>query len=80
MSETNFAADELRHLVERIERLSEEKQGISDDISDVYKEAKSVGFDTKTIRSIVKLRKMEKHVRQESEALLETYKAALDLD
>lgn len=79
MSDT-IAADELRLLIERVERLEEEKQGISDDIREVYGEAKSRGYCTKTIRSIVKLRRMETHDRQEAEALLETYKAALGLD
>jgi uncharacterized protein (UPF0335 family) len=80
MSGENFGAAELRLLVERIERLESEQQGIADDKKDVYSEAKSVGYDVKTIRAIVRLRKMEKHVRQEAEALLETYKAALDID
>jgi uncharacterized protein (UPF0335 family) len=75
-----IAADQLRLLIERIERLEEEKKGIADDIKDVYGEAKSTGFDVKTIRSIVRLRKMEKHHREEAEALLETYKQALGLD
>jgi uncharacterized protein (UPF0335 family) len=75
----NIAADQLRLLIERIERLEEEKQGIADDIKDVYGEAKSTGFDVKTIRTIVRLRKMEKHHRDEAEALLETYKQALGL-
>jgi uncharacterized protein (UPF0335 family) len=74
-----IAADQLRLLIERIERLEEEKKGIADDIKDVYGEAKSTGFDTKTIRTIVRLRKMEKHARDEAEALLETYKVALGL-
>ena len=74
-----IAADQLRLLIERIERLEEEKKGIADDIKDVYGEAKSTGFDTKTIRQIVRLRKMEKHHRDEAEALLETYKIALGL-
>ena len=76
----NIAADQLRLLIERIERLEEEKKGISDEIKDVYLEAKSTGFDIKTMRSIVRLRKLEKHAREEAEALLETYKAALGLD
>ena len=76
----NIAADQLRLLIERIERLEEEKKGISDDIKDVYLEAKSTGFDIKTMRSIVRLRKLEEHAREEAEALLETYKAALGLD
>ncbi len=79
MAEGTVAADELRLLTERIERLEEEKKAISDDVKDVYGEAKSRGYDTKTIRAIVRLRKMENHVREEAEALLETYKAALGL-
>ena len=75
----NISAEQLRLLIERIERLEEEKRGIADDIKDVYGEAKSTGFDVKTMRSIIKLRKMEKHHRDEAEALLETYKAALGL-
>lgn len=75
-----IAADQLRLLIERIERLEEGKKGIADDIKDVYGEAKSTGFDVKTIRTIVRLRKMEKHHRDEAEALLETYKAALGLE
>ncbi len=74
-----IAADELRQLVERIERLEEEKQALADDVKDVYAEAKARGYDTKTIRQIVRLRKMETHDRQEAEALLETYKRALGL-
>ncbi|OJY71714.1 MAG: DUF2312 domain-containing protein [Sphingobium sp. 66-54] len=80
MSDPNIAADQLRLLIERIERLEEEKKGIADDIKDVYLEAKATGYDTKTIRAIVRLRKMEKHDRQEAEALLETYKAALGIE
>jgi uncharacterized protein (UPF0335 family) len=80
MSEPNIAADRLRLLIERIERLEEEKKGLGDDIKDVYNEAKSTGYDVKTVKAIVRLRKMENHVRQEAEALLETYKAALGLD
>lgn len=76
----NVAADQLRLLIERIERLEEEKKGIADDVKDVYLEAKAVGYDTKTIRSVIRLRKMEKHDRQEAEALLETYLAALGMD
>ena len=75
----NISADELRLLIERIERLEEEKKSMSDDIKDVYGEAKARGFDTKTIRTVVRLRKMEKHHREEAEALLDTYKAALGL-
>jgi len=75
----SIAADQLRLLIERIERLEEEKKGIADDIKDVYGEAKSTGFDTKTIRTIVRLRKLEKHARDEADALLETYRQALGM-
>lgn len=80
MTSDNVAADQLRLLIERVERLEEEKKGIADDIKDVYAEAKATGFDVPTIRAIVRLRRLEKHDRQEAEALLETYKAALGLD
>ena len=79
MSEGNVAADQLRLFIERIERLEEEKKGIADDIRDVYSEAKANGYDTKTMRKVVALRKLETHVRQEADALLETYRTALGL-
>jgi uncharacterized protein (UPF0335 family) len=75
-----IAADQLRLFIERVERLEEEKKAISDDIKDVYAEAKSNGYDTKTMRAAVKLRAMERHHRIEAEMLLDTYKAALGLD
>jgi uncharacterized protein (UPF0335 family) len=78
MSDT-VAADQLRQFIERIERLEEEKKGMSEDIRDVYAEAKGQGYDSKTMRRIVALRKMEAHVRQEAEALLSTYASALGL-
>ena len=74
-----LAADQLRLFIERIERLEEEKKGIADDVKDVYNEAKGQGYDTKTMRAIIRLRKMEKNARDEAEALLETYKAALGM-
>src|SRR4030095_4836578 len=79
MAEGNVAADQLRLFIERMERLEEEKKRIADDVRDVYSEAKSNGYDTKTMRKIVALRKMETHVRQEADALLETYRSALGL-
>jgi uncharacterized protein (UPF0335 family) len=79
MSEGNVAADQLRLFIERIERLEEEKKGIADDVKDVYAEAKANGYDTKTMRAIVRLRKLEKHTRDEMDALLETYRNALGL-
>jgi uncharacterized protein (UPF0335 family) len=75
----NVSADRLRLFVERIERLLEEKKGISDDVRDVYAEAKSTGFDAPTIRECIKLRAMEKHKRDEKAALLETYGVQLGL-
>lgn len=71
--------DRLRLLVERIERLEQEKKGIADDIRDVKAEAKAVGYDTKIIGQIVKLRKMKPDDRAEMEAILDTYKAALGM-
>ena len=79
MAEGTVAADQLRLFIERIERLEEEKKGISDDIKDVYAEAKSNGYDTKTMRAVVRLRKLEAHTRQEMDALLDTYRSALGL-
>ncbi|WP_294174168.1 DUF2312 domain-containing protein [uncultured Sphingomonas sp.] len=79
MAEGNVAADQLRLFIERIERLEEEKKGIADDVKDVYAEAKANGYDTKTMRAVVRLRKMEKHARDEADALLETYRNALGL-
>lgn len=80
MSEGNIAADQLRLLIERIERLEEEKKGISEDISDVYLELKATGYEPKIVRQIVKLRKMQPHDRQEMEAVLQTYLAALGME
>lgn len=77
----NSAADDrLRLLIERIERLEEEKQGIADDIKDVYLEAKAVGYDPKIMRQIIRLRKMKPDDRAEMEMLIDTYKKALGLD
>lgn len=75
----SVAADQLRLFIERIERLEEEKKGIADDIKDVYAEAKANGYDTKILREIVRLRKMESHARQERGALLSTYAEAIGL-
>lgn len=71
--------DRLRLLIERVERLEEEKKGISDDIRDVWAEAKAVGYDVKIAKQIVRLRKMKPDDRREMEAILDTYKAALGL-
>ena len=71
--------DRLRLLIERIERLEEEKKGIADDIRDVFAEAKAVGYDTKIMRQIIRLRKMKPYDRNEQETILDTYKAALGM-
>lgn len=73
------AADRLRLLIERIERLEEEKKAFSDDIKDVYIEAKSAGFDTKAMKRVISLRKKEKAERDAEEAMVEIYKDALGL-
>ena len=73
------AAGQLRALIERIERLEEEKKTISDDIKDVYAEAKGNGFDTKAIRTIVRLRKKDQAEREEEETILDLYMAALGM-
>jgi len=69
--------DMLRLLIERIERMEEEKKGVADDIKGIYGEAKSHGYDTKILRAVIRLRKMEAHERAEYEVLLETYMNAL---
>jgi uncharacterized protein (UPF0335 family) len=76
----NSSEEQLRLLIERVERLEEEKKGVSEDIRDVYSEAKAFGFDAKIMRQIVRLRKMTKDDRAEMEAILETYKKALGMD
>jgi uncharacterized protein (UPF0335 family) len=76
----NSGDDRLRLLIERVERLEEEKAGIADDIKDVYLEAKAVGYDPKIMREIVKLRKMKPDDRRERELLIQTYAEALGLD
>ena len=72
-------ADRLRSFIERIEHLEEEKKGIQDDIKDVYAELRGEGFDVKTIKAIVKLRRMDAMDRDTQEALLELYKNALGM-
>jgi uncharacterized protein (UPF0335 family) len=76
---TRFAKDQLKAFVERIERLEEEKKTISDDIRDVYAEAKGNGYDVKAMRAVVRLRKQDKDERVEHEAILETYMHALGM-
>ena len=75
----SFARDQLKAIVERIERLEEEKKATSDDIKDVYAEAKGNGFDVKALRTIVRLRKIDGDERREQESILETYMHALGM-
>ena len=79
MDATTIARDQLKAIVERIERLEEEKQALASDIRDVYGEAKANGFDTKTLRQVIRLRKQDTHERQEQEALLDLYLNALGM-
>lgn len=76
---TLIAKDHLKAFVERIERLEEEKKTISDDIRDVYAEAKANGFDVKALRAVVRLRKQDVDERREQEAILDTYLHALGM-
>jgi uncharacterized protein (UPF0335 family) len=76
---TRFAKDQLKAFVERIERLEEEKKATSDDIRDVYAEAKGTGFDTKALRTIVRLRKLDLDERREQQEVLDTYLHALGM-
>jgi len=78
-SSTRFAKDQLKAVIERIERLEEEKKATSDDIRDVYAEAKGNGFDIKALRSIVRLRKLDTDERREQQEVLETYMHALGM-
>ena len=74
-----FAKDQLKVFVERVERLEEEKKAIAEDIRDVYAEAKGNGFDVKTLRVVVRLRKQDVNERKEQDAILETYLHALGM-
>ena len=75
----NLAKEQLKAFVERIEKLEEEKKGISDDIKDVYTEAKGNGFDVPALRAIVRLRKIDPQEREQQEGILDTYMAALGM-
>ena len=79
MAEGTVAADQLRLFIERVERLEEEKKGISDDIRDVYAEAKGNGYDVKALRTIIRMRKQDANERAEQETILETYLQALGM-
>lgn len=75
-----IAADQLKQYIERIERLEEEKQALQADVREVYAEAKANGFDTKIMRQVIKLRKMDRDDRSEQEQLLDLYKRALEME
>ena len=75
----SFAKGQLKAIIERIEKLEEEKKAISDDIKDVYGEAKGNGFDVKALRTIIRMRKQDADSRQEQETILETYMQALGM-
>ncbi len=74
---TTVAADRLRSFIERVERLEEDKAAIMNDIKEVYAEAKGEGYDVKTLRQVIRIRKMDRADRQEQEAMLDLYLAAL---
>ncbi|MGY9000723.1 MAG: DUF2312 domain-containing protein [Rhodospirillales bacterium] len=74
-----IASDRLRTIIERIERLEEEKAALAEDIKEVFSEAKAAGFDVKILRQVIRLRKLESSDRQEQEAILDLYKRALDM-
>ena len=76
---TSFAKDQLKSIIERIERLVEEKKAIADDIRDVYAESKGNGYDVKALRAIVRMRKQDPNERLEEETILETYMQALGM-
>ncbi len=76
---TRFAKDQLKAIIERIERLEEEKKAIADDIKDVYAEAKANGFEVKALRTIVRLRKQDVDERKEQDAILDLYMQALGM-
>lgn len=75
----SIAKDQLKSIIERVERLEEDKKAISDDIKDVYSEAKGNGYDVKALRRIVSLRKQDPGKRAEQEAILDTYMHALGM-
>lgn len=75
----NISAERLRSLIERIERLEEEKKSLSSDVKDIFAEAKSAGFDVKVMRQIIKIRKQEPAEVEEQETLLDVYRRALGM-
>lgn len=79
MTAANFAKDQLKSIIERIERLEEEKKAISDDIKDIFSEARGNGYDVAALRTIIKMRKQDPNERQEAESILEVYMDALGM-
>ena len=75
----DIAADRLRSLIERIERLEEERKALGSDIKDIFAEAKSAGFDVKVLRQIIRIRKQEPAEVEEQESLLDVYRRALGM-
>jgi uncharacterized protein (UPF0335 family) len=75
----SFAKDQLKALIERIERLEEEKKAIADDIKDIFAEAKGNGFDVKALRTVLRMRKQDANERAEQQTILETYLQALGM-
>ena len=74
-----IVSERLRTIIERIERLEEEKSALAEDIREIFSEAKSAGFDVKILRQVIRLRKLDNSDRQEQEAMLDLYKRALDM-
>jgi uncharacterized protein (UPF0335 family) len=74
-----IASERLRTIIERIERLEDEKAALAEDIREIFSEAKSAGFDVKILRQVIRLRKLDSSDRQEQEAILDLYKRALDM-
>jgi uncharacterized protein (UPF0335 family) len=79
MAKSGFAAGQLKSLVERVERLEEEKAALAADIREIYAEAKGLGFDTKIMRQVIRIRRLDKADRQEQEAILDLYLSALGM-
>jgi uncharacterized protein (UPF0335 family) len=79
MAKSGFAAGKLKSLIERIERLDEERVALGADIREIYAEAKAHGFDTKTMRQVVRLRRLDAADRQEQDAVLDLYLSALGM-
>lgn len=76
---TNIAGERLRSIIERIERLEEERKALASDIKDIYSEAKSAGFDVKVIRQLIRIRKQEPAEVEEQETLLDVYRRAIGM-